>query len=174
MQPGAYLRLESDEVLPDSALVTVNGNLRLEANGGTETLAGLTGNGSVWRPPVPPYLQFGGWARATPPPSSPARWVRRAKQQPVPHQDRRGHPHSQRCQPDTGATVVTNGVLQVGNGANLGTINTTSGIAIGTGATLRWFHSDGSLSTTNRYSGAGTLHFLGTNGPGALAQWATC
>jgi len=47
---GAYLRLTASEVVPDIATVTVNGHLRLEGGGLTETIAGLNGNGSVWIP----------------------------------------------------------------------------------------------------------------------------
>ncbi|MFO1529876.1 MAG: autotransporter-associated beta strand repeat-containing protein [Kiritimatiellia bacterium] len=48
---GTFLRLDASEVLPDTVTVTVNGNLRLDvAGGGTETVAGLGGNGGVWVP----------------------------------------------------------------------------------------------------------------------------
>jgi fibronectin-binding autotransporter adhesin len=47
---NVYLRLQNSEVLPDTATVTVNGHLRMEPNNGTETLAGLSGTGQVWRP----------------------------------------------------------------------------------------------------------------------------
>ena len=50
VDPGAYLRLTVSEVIPDTATVTVNGNLRLEGGGHTETIAGLTGTGAVWIP----------------------------------------------------------------------------------------------------------------------------
>jgi autotransporter-associated beta strand protein len=53
LNANTYLRLENSEVLPDTATVIFNGagNLRLEPNNGTETLAGLSGTGgSVWRP----------------------------------------------------------------------------------------------------------------------------
>jgi fibronectin-binding autotransporter adhesin len=49
---GAYLRLTSSEVLPDTASVDVKqgANFRLEGGGLTETIAGLTGGGQVWIP----------------------------------------------------------------------------------------------------------------------------
>ncbi|MCA9268723.1 MAG: autotransporter-associated beta strand repeat-containing protein, partial [Planctomycetales bacterium] len=48
---GTYLRLGASEVLPNTASVQVNGNLRMDVpGGGTETIAGLTGNGSIWVP----------------------------------------------------------------------------------------------------------------------------
>ncbi len=48
---GVYLRLSASEVIPDTATVTNNGNFRLDTvGGGTETIAGLTGAGSVWVP----------------------------------------------------------------------------------------------------------------------------
>ena len=49
---GAYLRLTTNEVMPDTAIVNVasNGNFRLEGGGLTETVAGLTGSGTVWVP----------------------------------------------------------------------------------------------------------------------------
>ena len=47
---NTYLRLQNSEVMPDTATVTVNGHLRLEPNNGTETVAGLSGSGQVWRP----------------------------------------------------------------------------------------------------------------------------
>ena len=48
---GTYLRLTASEVLPDAVSVINNGNLRLDvAGGGVETIAGLSGGGSVWVP----------------------------------------------------------------------------------------------------------------------------
>ena len=48
---GTYLRLTASEVLPNTANITNNGNLRTDvAGGGTETIAGLSGSGSVWVP----------------------------------------------------------------------------------------------------------------------------
>ncbi len=48
---GAYLRLTAGEVIPDVVNVTNNGHLRLDIpGGGTETIAGLSGSGSVWVP----------------------------------------------------------------------------------------------------------------------------
>ncbi len=48
---GTFLRLSNSEVLPDTATVINNGSLRLDVpGGGIETIAGLTGTGSVWIP----------------------------------------------------------------------------------------------------------------------------
>lgn len=48
---GTFLRLDASEVLPNTATVTINGNLRMDvAGGGTETVAGLGGNGGIWVP----------------------------------------------------------------------------------------------------------------------------
>ena len=45
---GAYLRLDADEVIPDTASVTANGSLRLEGDNRIETIAGLSGGGRVF------------------------------------------------------------------------------------------------------------------------------
>jgi|GEM_PF-2111277 len=48
---GTYLRLSNSEVIPDTANVINNGNLRLDVPGGdVETIGGLSGNGGVWIP----------------------------------------------------------------------------------------------------------------------------
>ncbi|MFO1489324.1 MAG: autotransporter-associated beta strand repeat-containing protein [Kiritimatiellia bacterium] len=53
LDPGTYLRLTAAEVIPDTAVVTINGggHLRLDIpGGGTETVAGLSLSGSIWVP----------------------------------------------------------------------------------------------------------------------------
>ena len=45
---GADLRLDADEVIPDTAKVTLNGSLRLEGNGRTETIGELAGGGDIF------------------------------------------------------------------------------------------------------------------------------
>ncbi len=48
---ATYLRLSASEVIPNTANVINNGNLRLDVSGGgTETIAGLSGSGTVWVP----------------------------------------------------------------------------------------------------------------------------
>ncbi len=48
---ATYLRLTASEVIPNTANVINNGNLRLDVpGGGTETIAGLSGSGTVWVP----------------------------------------------------------------------------------------------------------------------------
>jgi autotransporter-associated beta strand protein len=48
---GTYLRTSASEVIPNAVSVTNNGNLRLDVvGGGSETIAGLSGTGSVWVP----------------------------------------------------------------------------------------------------------------------------
>ena len=48
---NTYLRLSASEVLPNTASVINNGNLRLDvAGGGSETIDGLSGTGSIWVP----------------------------------------------------------------------------------------------------------------------------
>jgi fibronectin-binding autotransporter adhesin len=48
---GTFLRLTNSEVLPNTASIVNNGNLRLDVTGGgTETIGGLSGTGSVWVP----------------------------------------------------------------------------------------------------------------------------
>ena len=55
---GCYLRLSASEVLPDTVTVTNNGNFRMDVpGGGTETIAGMTGTGSVWVPTSNSVLQ---------------------------------------------------------------------------------------------------------------------
>ena len=50
---GTFLRLSAEEVLPNTATLTINagGNLRFDVTGGgTETVAGLGGGGDIWVP----------------------------------------------------------------------------------------------------------------------------
>ncbi len=45
---NAYLRVDADEVIPDTANLTLNGQLRLEGNNRTETIAGLNGTNRIF------------------------------------------------------------------------------------------------------------------------------
>jgi len=65
----------------------------------------------------------------------------------------------------TGATTISNGTLQIGNGGTTGRLNPTSNVSIASGATLAVNRSDRILANTDispNLSGAGTVVMLGT------------
>ena len=57
----------------------------------------------------------------------------------------------------TGGTTLSAGTLQLGNGGNMGALNSTSGIAIASGATLAFNRGDNGLSITAPITGAGRV-----------------
>ncbi|BBU69766.1 autotransporter-associated beta strand repeat-containing protein [Fluviibacter phosphoraccumulans] len=62
----------------------------------------------------------------------------------------------------TGTTNVSAGTLQIGNGGTVGSVNGSSNISIGSGATLAFNRSD-DITTANNISGAGNLTKSGIN-----------
>ncbi len=70
----------------------------------------------------------------------------------------------------TGATTVSAGVLQVGNGGTTGSLSASTAVSITSGATLRYYRADifpASFSVAHAVSGDGTLEFKSTGGNGA-------
>lgn len=61
----------------------------------------------------------------------------------------------------TGATTITDGTLQIGDGGTTGSINATSGVAIGTEGTLAFNRSD-AVTWDRALSGTGTIRQIGS------------
>jgi autotransporter-associated beta strand protein len=69
----------------------------------------------------------------------------------------------------TGTTAVNVGTLRIGNGTTVGSLNTTSPVAIAANATAIWNHNAG-ITIPNSISGSGQWVLQGTNSITALHQ----
>ncbi|TRZ67405.1 MAG: hypothetical protein D4R98_04230, partial [Comamonadaceae bacterium] len=61
----------------------------------------------------------------------------------------------------SGATTVSTGSLQIGNGSNTGTLG-TSAASVSSGVNLNFYRNDASLTVANTISGAGSVNLKGT------------
>ncbi len=161
---GVYLRLDANEVIPDTATLAVPGSLRLEGNNRTETIAGLnstggagdvfavnTGGTSVLR------IGYGDVTSAY----TGAFGTHGNLNINLVKIGNGTLTLSGTCS-HTSGTTVNAGTLQVGTGS--GTAGAIAGnISVASGATLKYNYGAAGVVYGGRLSGLGTLYVTGSN-----------